>query len=218
VVCIVAVGLGAMWSAAQEPPSQQQMADDLRSNQEDLLDYTWTSRYTYRVDGVQKREDVYTVRYVLGGMQEKMQISSEVDKKKVRFPDGSKLKKKEREAAHAFVLDVKKQLDGYLNPLFAEKAVATASMALEGEDLILRSRSVVTPGDTVEIRYSRSALLPRSMTVATAVDASPVSLEVEFGKLEFGPSYPARSVTAAAWQGLHLEISTENSGHEPVGR
>ena len=43
---------------------------------------------------------------------------------KLRGADGKKLNKKEREAAFNFVMDVKSQLDGYFNPMFAEKAVA----------------------------------------------------------------------------------------------
>jgi len=218
VVSWILVVLGAAGIAAQSPPDQQRMASQLRKNQEELQSYTWRSRYTYTVDGVTKREDVYTVRYAFGGMKEKMQISSKVDKEKVRRPDGSKLKKKEREAAYAFVMEVKSQLDAYLNPLFSEKAVATATMTTSGDVLVLESSDVVTPGDSVTIHYSLPSRLPRTAAITTTVGESPVSLEVEFGALEYGPNYPARSVTTATWQSFRLEITTENSDYEQVKR
>jgi hypothetical protein len=151
-------------------------------------------------------------------MQQRMQISSEVDKKKVRRPDGSKLKKKEREAAYEFVMEVKSQLDGYLNPMFAEKAVTTATMTTAGDTLVLQASDVVTDGDSVQIRLSRPGLLPQVAVISTTVEGSPVSLEVEFNTLEYGPNHPARSVTRASWQGFQLEIRTENSDYEKVRR
>ena len=92
---------------------------------------------SFEVDGVQRRVDTYTVRYVMGGMKEKLQISSDVAKGKVRRPDGSKFSKKELEAAQEFVFEAKRQLDNYLNPLFAEKAVASAVVMTNEETLLL---------------------------------------------------------------------------------
>jgi hypothetical protein len=111
-------------------------------------------------------------------------------------------------------LNVKKQLDGYLNPLFSEKAVLTAKTATEGELLILRSFNVMTDGDSVVIRYDKSTQVPKSASIATLVDGSPVSLEVEFGSMEYGPNYAARSVTTGRWQEFDLVISTVNSNFE----
>ena len=210
---LVAAGI-----AAQSLPSQQRMASQLRRNQEELRNYTWTSTYTYEVDGAQRRQDVYTVRYAFDGSLGKTQISSKIDKKKIRRPDGKKLKKKEREAAYDFGMSVKSQLDGYLNPMFSEKAVSTATITTSDDTLILRSEDVVTKGDTVEIRYSLQSHLPRSATIKTTVDDSPVSLDVEFASLEYGPNYTARSTTTAVWQGLQLVIRTENSDIKSVGR
>ena len=208
------VVLGAATIGAQPLPDQQQMATALHANQKALRSYTWTSVYTFTVDGVQKRVDKYTIRNYPDGTQQRMQVGSPVDKEKVRFPNGKKLSKKEREAAYTFVTEVKSQLDAYLNPLFAERAVATAAMTTSGDTLILVSHDVVTNGDYVEIRFSLPDLLPTTAAVTTTVEGSPVSLDLEFGILEFGPSYPVRSVTKATWKGLQLEIATENSNYK----
>jgi hypothetical protein len=98
----------------------------MRQNQEELQRYSWETKMTFLVNDQLRRSDTYTVRYVMGGMIEKMQINSEVAKDKIRRPDGKKLSKKELEVAREFVTEVKNQLDGYLNPLFAEKAIATS--------------------------------------------------------------------------------------------
>ena len=202
---------------AQAQPDLRKMAEGMKRNQEELRLYTWDSQIVFEVDGVQKRVDRYNVRYVMGGMVEKMQIKSEVAKEKVRRPDGKKLSKKELEAATEFVIEVKNQLDGYLNPLFAEKAVATATAKTEDGNLILESRNVVTSGDSVVITLREATKRPLAAKIRTAIDGSPVALDVEFGTMEYGPNYPSRSITTSQWQGFELAIITENSDYVDKG-
>lgn len=205
--------VAAMAAVAQESLDLGAMAAQMRRNQEDIRKYSWQTKMTFLVDGEQQRVDVFTVRYVMGGMVEKMQISSEQAKGQVRGPDGKKLKKKELEAAREFVLEVKGQLDGYLNPLFAEKAVAT-SKVLKGEDTILLvSRNVMTSGDVVEITLDQSTKKPISATIKTEVEGSPVALDVTFDSIEYGPNYPLKSTTTSQWRGIDLAILTENSNY-----
>jgi len=161
--------------------------------------YTWDSKVVFEVDGVQKRVDIYTVRYVMGGMVQKMQISSEVDKKKVRLPNGKKLSKKDREVAREFVMEAKQQLDAYLNPLFAEKAVATAIATINNGTLRLRSNDVIKTGDSVEINLVQATRRPKTAQIKTAIGDSPVELEVGFESLDYGP--------------IELKIITENSNY-----
>jgi hypothetical protein len=183
----------------------------MRRNQEEIRNYTWETKLTFLIGGEQRQADVYTVRYNSDGMLERMQIHSEVAKDKVRLPDGTKLKKKDLEVAREFVLEVKGQLDGYLNPLFAEKAVATATV-LEGDGtLLLLARDVVTSGDSVEIILDEATKRPRTATIKTTVEGSPVALDVTFGFVEYGPNYTLKSVTTSQWRGLGLTIVTENS-------
>ena len=161
---------------AQEQPDLRKLAEGMKRNQEELRHYTWDSKVIFEVDGVQKRVDMYTVRYVMGGMVQKTQISSEVDKKKVRLPDGKKLSKKEREAAREFVTEAKQQLDAYLNPLFAEKAVVTALATINDGTLRLQSHDVVKTGDTVEINLVQATRRPKTADVRTNIGDSPVKL------------------------------------------
>lgn len=204
-------------SLAQEQPDMRKMAAGMRMNQEELQKYTWESRIAFEVEGVQSRVDTFTVRYVMGGALEKMQISSKVEKKKVRRPDGSKFSKKELEAARDFVYEAERQVYNYLNPLFAEKAVASAEATSDGETMILRSRDVISTGDTVEIELVQSSLRPKTARVTTSIGGSPVNLDVTFGSIDYGPNHPARSVTTTAWQGMKLTITTENSNYKKPG-
>jgi hypothetical protein len=153
----------------------------------------------------------------MGGQIEKMQIDSEVAKGKVRGPDGKKLKKDDLEVARQFVVDVKNQLDGYLNPLFAEKAVRTATARAEGGKLILESEGVMTTGDSVVITLDRATKRPVAADIRTTVENSPVALAVTFDSIEYGPNYPARSITTSEWRGLQLTIITENSNYRLGG-
>ena len=212
VLAAVAVCAGSN-ARAQEQPDLRKLAEGMKRNQEELRHYTWDSKVVFEVDGVQKRVDIYTVRYVMGGMAQKMQISSEVDKKKVRLPDGKKLSKKERETAREFVVEAKQQLDAYLNPLFAEKAVATAIATINNGTLRLKSNDVIKTGDSVEINLVQATNRPKTAEIRTAIGGSPVELEVSFESLDYGPNYPARSVTTTSWQGIELKIITENSNY-----
>jgi len=185
----------------------------MKRNQEELRRYSWDSKIIFEVNGVQKRVDKYTVRYVMGGMVQKTQVSSEVDKKKVRLPNGKKLSKKEREAAREFVTEAKQQLDAYLNPLFAEKAVATALATINDGTLRLQSHDVVKTGDTVEINLVQATRRPKTADIKTNIGDSPVKLEVSFESLDYGPNYPAHSITTTTWQGIELKIIAENSNY-----
>ena len=216
---IVAMAMIAGTAAlAQEALDLSQMAAQMRRNQEEIRQYSWEMKMTFLINDVLRRSDTYTVRYVMGGQIEKMQINAEVAKDKVRGPDGKKLKKDELEVARQFVIDVKNQLDGYLNPLFAEKAVAT-SKALTGEDTILLvSGNVMTSGDSVEITLNRSTKRPISATIKTSIEGTPVALDVTFDSIEYGPNYVSKSITTSAWQGMKLTILTENSNYSLQGR
>jgi len=189
----------------------------MRQNQEDLRRYSWETKMSFFIDDKLRRSDTYTMRYVMGGMVEKMQINSEVAEGKVRGPDGKKLSKKELEAAREFVTDIKNQLDGYLNPLFAEKAVATSNVLKGDGTVLLLSRDVMTTGDTVEITLNEATQKAVSATIKTSVEGSPVALEVTFGSIEYGPNHPLRSITTSQWQGFKLSIVTENSNYESDG-
>lgn len=217
-VAIVVITAAAGATLAQEQPDLQMMAAGMRKNQEELRQYSWESKVTFLVDGVQRRVDTYTMRYVMGGMLQNMQVSSKVEKGKIRRPDGKKLTKKEMEAAREFVSEAKRQLDNYLNPLFAEKAVASAVATPEGEILRLRARGVITSGDSVEIELVQSSLRPLTAKVTTSIEGSPVNLDVTFGSIDYGPNHPARSVTTTEWQGIPLTITTENSNYVKQGR
>ena len=191
VKCLVAIAMMAVVAATAASAQEidlRKRAKKMRQNQEELQRYSWESKMTFLVNDQLRRSDTYTIRYVMGGMVEKMQINSEVAKDKVRRPDGKKLSKKELEAAKEFVTDVKNQLDGYLNPLFAEKAIAT-SKVLEGDGtLLLLSRDVVTTGDSVEITLNKATQKTISATIKTSIEGSPVALEVTFGSIDYGPN------------------------------
>jgi hypothetical protein len=203
---------------AQEALDLNQAGAMMRRNQEEIRQYSWDMKLTFLINDEQRRVDTYTVRYVMGGQLEKMQMSSEVAKGKVRGPDGKKLKKDEQEAARQFVIDVKNQLDGYLNPLFAEKAVKTASARIEDGKIILNSRDVVTTGDSVQIILNQSTKRPLTAQIRTAVEGTPVALDVSFDSIEYGPNYVSKSITTSAWKGMKLIILTENSNYLIQGR
>lgn len=198
---------------SQEPLDLRTAGAGMRRNQEELRQFNWQSKITFLVYGAERRTDVYQVAYNEDGWLQRTQIDTKVADGKVRGQDGKKLKKKQLEAARKFVIEAKSQLDGYLSPLFAEKAVTTATSTVEGEDLILTSQNVVHPGDTVKIVLSKTTRLPRNMHAKATVDGSPMELGVTFEVLDFGPYHPARSVTTTSWSGIPVSIITENSNY-----
>jgi len=78
---------------AQSPPDLRAMGAGMRRNQETLRTYSWQSRITFTVNGVQRRSDVYKVAYDENGSLQRTQISGETAKGAVRGPDGKKLSK-----------------------------------------------------------------------------------------------------------------------------
>jgi len=202
---------------AQELLDLNEAGAMMRRNQEEIRQYSWDMKLTFLINDEMRRSDTFTVRYVMGGMIEKMQIDSEVAKGKVRGPDGKKLKKDELEVARQFVTDVKNQLDGYLNPLFAEKAVKTSTARAEDGKLILQSHDVVTTGDSVVITLNQSTKRPLTAEIRTTVEGTPVALDVSFDSIEYGPNYVSKSITTSAWQGMKLTIITENSNYKLGG-
>ena len=219
--CLATLAVIAMITAAtafaQEALDLDEASAMMRRNQEEIRQYTWDMKLTFLINDQLRRVDAYTVRYVMGGMIEKMQINSQVAKDKVRGPDGKKLKKDEQEVARQFVIDVKNQLDGYLNPLFAEKAVKTASARFEEERVFLQSHDVVTTGDSVLITIDRASKRPLTAEIRTTIEGTPVALDVTFGSIDYGPNHVARSITTSAWKGMRLTIITENSNYKLGG-
>jgi hypothetical protein len=192
----------------------RELATKMRENQEELRNYSWDTKVTFLVNDQFRRVDNYTVRYVMGGMTEKMQINSKVAKEKVRRANGKKLSKKELEAARVFLVDVKNQIDGYLNPLFAEKAIANAKVLHgDGGEVLLVSQNVMTSGDSVEIKFGEYGRKPVSATIKTIVEGAPVALDIEFGSMEYGPNYTARSITTSQWQEFKVSFVTENTNY-----
>jgi hypothetical protein len=200
-------------AVAQELLNMEDAARQMRRNQEELRQYSWKSTYTYIVNGAQRRVDGYRMRYDSDGFLEKIQEQSDIAKGKLRGADGKKLNKKEREAAFDFVMEVKSQIDGYFNPMFAEKAVARSVVTSEGEVLRLDSQHVITAGDSVNLEIERSTKRPLTAHIKTVVDGSPVDFQATFGSMEYGPNYVASSVTTTEWKGLKLVINTENSDY-----
>jgi hypothetical protein len=156
---------------------------------------------------------VYKVAYDANGSLQRTQISGEIAKGKVRGADGKKLSKKQMEAGRGFVMDAKNQLDAYLSPTFAERAVKTSTVTVDGDTLKLTSHDVVRPGDSVEIVLSKATRLPQTLHATANIDGSPMTLDVSFGVLDFGPYHPAKSVTTTSWDGIPLSITTENSDY-----
>jgi hypothetical protein len=198
---------------SQESPDLQALGAGLRRNLEELQNYTCQSKITFLVDGVQRRVDVYKIRYDANGWLQRTQISGETAKGDVRGPNGKKLSKKQQEAALEFVTKAKNQLTAYLSPLFAEKAVASASVTVDGDVFRLLSRDVVNPGDTVLVTFSTATQEPKTLHATATIEGSPMELDVTFQALDFGPFCPAKSVTTTSWNGMQLTITTENSDY-----
>jgi hypothetical protein len=217
VVAVAAMSVVAVTNLHAQEIDLRNAAKRMRQNQEELRQYSWKMKMTFLVNDELRRSDTFTVRYVMGGMVEKMQIDSEVADTKVRWPNGKKLKKKELEAAQEFIIEVKNQLDGYLNPLFAEKAVATANVLKGDGTILLISQDVMNSGDTVEITLNEATHKPLSAKIKAAIEGTPVSLDMTFGSIEYGPNHPKRSITTSEWQGFKLSIITENSNYQSGG-
>jgi hypothetical protein len=93
--------------------------------------------------------------------------------------------------------------------------VATANQ-LEGDGTILLiAQDVMNTGDTVEITLTETTHRPVSAKIMATLEGVPVSLDLTFGSIEYGPNHPVRSITISEWQGFKVSIVTENSNYKP---
>ena len=89
VKCLVAIAVMAVVAAAAAHAQEidlRKRSKEMRLNQEELQRYSWETKMTFFVNDQLRRSDTYTVRYVMGGMVEKMQINSEVAKDRSAAP------------------------------------------------------------------------------------------------------------------------------------
>ena len=56
-----------------------------------------------------------------------------------------------------------------------------------------------------------------ALTVRTAIEGTPVALDVTFESIEYGPNHVSKSITTSAWKGMKLTIITENSNYKLGG-
>jgi hypothetical protein len=72
---------------------------------------------------------------------------------------------------------------------------------------------VVNPGDTVVVTLSNTTREPKTLHATATIEGSTMELDVTFQVLDFGPFCPAKSVTTTSWNGMQLQITTENSDY-----
>ena len=169
------------------------------------------------LDGEQKKVDIFQVRYDMEGQLQKTRIGGEADAKKVRGPMRKKAAKKKNKEVGEFAAALQGQLAKYTEPASLQKALEGAFVKTEGGVLKLQAQDIVQQGDSILIEVVPATKQPMSITVKTAVDGSPVGLNVMFQKLADGTNYAAHSTIDSEFDKKKIEMVTENYNHIKQG-
>jgi hypothetical protein len=193
-----------------QQPDMQLLAAGMAKNQEALKQYLWQSRVTVEVDGEQKKVELSQMRYDMDGQLQKTSLGGESDQKKVRGPVRKNIAKKKKKQASEFAEQVKHQLHAYMTPQALMDALSNAFARKEDGKLMLRAENVVAEGDSLDCEIVEATKQMMSMRISTAVEGSPLNVEVIFQKLDDGPTYPARQIINTSFEKKKLVITTEN--------
>jgi len=219
-VVILAALLGAEPAAAQSGQLRA-MGETFKRNRQELHDYTWTQRTEVTLNGKVKELALARMRYDLEGNLQRTPISAQEDK--VRGPIRKRRAKKKQKKTAAFNQDLRDLILAYtqFTPQQMHSAFSRASVFPgqgEAEGMIrVQVRSVVREGDSMSMWADALTSRMRKFEILTSLEGEPVKVITEFGDLENGPTYPARTTVHTEMKGKAMVIKTENFDHVRPG-
>jgi hypothetical protein len=208
----------ASGTAAARPAQVRAVGDAFKRDAKALQDYTWTSRTEFSVNGEVKELTLARVRYDANGNLLSTPLDGtsrgEAGPQERRRRPG---RRQRRVAARG--RELRELIRAYteFTPEQMHSAFARASVFPghgEGEGLIrIQVSGVVREGDSMQMWADALTKRMRRFEILTSLEGEPVRVITEFGELENGPTYPARTVVHTEERGKRLVIEAENSDY-----
>lgn len=215
---------------SQGDQHKEQFAKAQKENSAELEHYTWKSRTELKLKGESKNVKLEQVRYDVDGKLQKTNLGAPEAEQPEQPP--SRRGRRGRGRAKEKIVEKKKgefaelmqglgQLAGsyaHMPPeglqKFAQNAgVSEGDGALRGT-LEIRSGDVLQAGDVMSVWVDPASYGMRQVEIQSVYEEKPVSVTVEFHRVDNGPSYPARSTLS--YPDEEIELTVENYDYERI--
>jgi hypothetical protein len=209
---LMAVALGTATAARQQDFAAAQQA-----NQAALRQYSWKSRTTLKLAGEVKQTRLEDVRYDRDGRLQKDLISGGPAPDDDRARRGGRIRARIAARKRAELKDTLTEL-ATLAESYAHagperlKGFAGATLSRgEGRDagtVQVRGRDIVVTGDEMTAWIDPATRALRRVSIATTYDSHPLTIDVDYERLDAGVTYPAHSTLAYPAKSLEVVVDT----------
>ncbi len=223
VVCgaILAVAAGAVF--AQQPSGEDRVAalkSSLASSKAVLRQYEWIETTVVNLKGEDKSTQQNRCYYGADGALQKVPVGAAPEEKKKGGLRGKIVENKKEEMSD-YMKEAVALVKRYLPPdpakIDAVKAAGRLSVSPQpGNRVRVTLGGYLKPGDSLAIDMNMADNTLASAAVVSTMDSdnAPVSLAVQFGKLDNGAVYESQTVLDA--KGKELKVTIQNSGYRKM--
>ncbi len=211
-------------ASAQQPTAEERVAAlkaGMASSNAALRQYEWIETTVVNLKGEDKSTKQDRCYYGADGKIQKVPVAAPPPEKKKGGLRGKAIESKKEEMS-----DYMKEAVGliklYLPPdpakLDAVKAAGKLSVSPQpGNRVRLTFANYLKPGDslTFDMGLADNTLVSANVASTMDSDKAPVTMAVQFGKLDTGATYQAQTVLDA--QGKQLKVTIQNSGYRKAG-
>jgi hypothetical protein len=219
---------------AQGPPSPDERVAALKKSLQDnaarLHQYEWIETTSLSLKGEEKSRKQQRCYYGADGKLQKVDVSPAAAKPAPAAGGGGRggrvkerVVENKKDEMKDYMEKAAALIHSYVppNPAQIQKAKDAGKLTvkpMDGGRVRLAFSGYQQPGDSFLVDIDGAAALLAGLSVSTYLDKKEdaVNLNVDFGKLTDGTSYPAK--TTLDVKAKNIRVVIENSGHRPVTR
>ena len=216
------VGTGIAF--AQQPTADERVAalkSSLASSQKILRQYEWIETKVVNLKGEDKSTVQDRCYYGADGKIQKVPVAAPPPEKKKGGVRGKVIENKKEEMSD-YMKEAVGLIKRYLPPdpqrIDAVKAAGKLSMSPQpGNRVRLTFADYLKPGDSlvIEMNLADNTLVSANVASTMDSDKAPVTLAVQFAKLDNGATYESQIVLDA--KGKEMKVTVQNSGYRKMG-
>jgi len=211
-------------ASAQQPTAEERVAAlkaGMASSAATLRQYEWIETTVVNLKGEDKSTMQDRCYYGADGKIQKVPVAAPPPEKKKGGLRGKVIESKKEEMSD-YMKEAVGLIKRYLPPdpakIDAVKAAGKLSISPQpGNRVRLTFANYLKPGDslTIEMGLADNSLYSANVASTMDSDKAPVTMAVQFGKLDNGATYEAQSVLDA--KGKELKVTIQNSGYRKAG-
>jgi len=209
--------------SAQQPSGEDRVAalkSSLANSKAVLRQFEWIETTVVNLKGEDKAQTQDRCYYGADGKLQKVPVAAPAPEKKKGGLRGKIIENKKEEMSD-YMKEAVALVKRYLPPdpakIDAVKAAGRLSVSPQpGNKVRITLSGYLKPGDSLAIEMNMADNTPASATVASTMDSdgAPVSLAVQFGKLDNGAVYESQTILDA--KGKDLKVTIQNSGYRKM--